>query len=130
MGQVVRILGPRQREFARQLLAVAPERTVVEFKPEGRTLDQNSALWPMLGDVALARPQGRVMIPDAWKLVFMGALGHETQWLDGLYPHYPAVPWHGRSSRLSKQEMSDLLSLIRAYGDENGVRWREPPDAA
>lgn len=131
MAQTVILRGPQQRDLARRMVEAAPPNTVLTLQAEEQTDVQRKRMWAMLSDVARARPRGRVAPPEAWKVIFLGALGHETKWLDGLEPGYPSVPWEGSSRRLSKREMSDLISLIRAFGDQNGVRWSEPhPDEA
>ena len=129
MAQTIRLIGPSQRDLARQLLSSVPDRTVVQFKPEGRTLDQNAKLWAMLSDIARARPEGRAMPPEVWKAAFMSALGHEITWQPGI-EGAPPFPVGFRTSRLSKAMMGELLTFVAAYGDRHGVAWSEPLDAA
>jgi hypothetical protein len=124
MPQTVRLIGPAQRALARRLIDAAPDRTVVTFSPETRTLEQNARLWAMLSDVARARPEGRTWPPETWKAAFMSALGHEVIWQPGIEGGAP-FPAGFRSSRLTKPQMSDLIELIYAYGARHGVVWSE-----
>ncbi len=126
MPQTVRLLGPTQRALAHRLIDAAPERTVVELRPEGRSLAQSALMWVLLSDIARARPEGRAMPPETWKAAFLSALGHEIVWQPGL-DGAPPFPAGFRSSRLSKAQMADLLTFIQAYGDRHQVAWSEPP---
>jgi len=127
MTQTVRLIGPTQRALAQRLIMAAPDRTVVELKPETRTLDQNARMHAMLSDIARARPEGRVWPPDTWKSAFMSAAGHEILWQQGI-DGTPPFPAGFRSSRLTKAQMAYLISYIQEYGDRHGVRWSEPPE--
>lgn len=123
-GQTVRLIGDIQRSFAKRLIDIAPQGSVLNLREATRSTEQNSKLWAMLSDVSRAKPQGRVLAPELWKCLFMAALGHQCRFessLDGK----GVVPIGFKSSRLSKVEMSDLLESIAAFGAEHGVRWSE-----
>ena len=94
----------------------APVGTVVEFKQKGRSGDQNSAMWSLLTQINKQRPvhNGVKMSAVLWKAVFMQALGAELVMLptldgDGLFP------FGHRSSKLTKDEMSNLIELMLAW---------------
>lgn len=128
MAQTVRLVGPRQRDLARDLIGRAPDGAVVQISPPKRTLDQNAKMWAMLSDVARAAPEGRRWTAETWKAAFMHALGHEILWQPGLDGQTP-FPAGFRTSRLSKAQMADLITMIAEYGDRHGVPWSEPhPD--
>ena len=99
----------------------APLGTRVEFKGPRRTLPQNDRMWAMLTDVATQKEHfGRRYTPDQWKAIFMHACGHELQYmstLDGV----SFIPWGLCSSDLSKEEMSNLIAFMQAWGDQSGV---------
>ena len=127
MAQTVRLLGARQRDLARDLIARAPDGAVVQISPPKRTLDQNALLWALLSDISRAKPDGRGHTPEVWKALVMHACGHETRFEMGL--NGEPFPVGFRSSRLSKSQMSDLIEFIYAYGGRCGVPWSEPhPD--
>lgn len=109
------------RQRAIDFIRKAPIGTRIEFKEAKRSLDQNSHMWAALTDIAKqAEHHGRKYVPEIWKVIFMSALGRETRFVpaldgDGL------IPIGHRSSDLSKQEMSELIDFIHAWGAENGV---------
>lgn len=105
----------------------------VEFKAPKRTNDQNSLMWAMLTDVATqVRWHGVKLTADDWKLVFLDALKREVR----IVPNIDGTGFVnlGRSSSdLSKQEMSDMIELIHAFGANHGVAFKDtnpPPDPA
>lgn len=112
------------RKNAYRVIDGAPNGSVVTVKPPRRTLDQNARMWALLSEISLAKPEGRVMTPDVWKAVFMHALDHAQRFemaLDG----QGMVPVGFRTSKLSKQQMGDLMALIEEYGARHGVQFRE-----
>jgi len=123
-GQTI-ILSSRNAVIkARQLLVQAPINSVVNITAPRRTNDQNARFWALLSDVSRSKPGGRSMTPERWKAVFMQSFGHQVQFendLDGR-----PFPVGHSSSRLSKQDMSDMMEFISAWGSENGVVWSEP----
>lgn len=122
-GQTM-ILRPFNKERAQRLVMAAPSGAVLTIKPPTRTAEQNSKLWAMLSDVSRSMPQGRRLTPDVWKAVFMQACGHAVQFEHGLSGE--PFPLGFRSSRLTKEQMSELIEFILAWGTENGVEWSEP----
>lgn len=120
-GQTIILNGERARITAARMLLQAPHGAVVNISPPKRTSDQNAKLWAMLSDVSRAKPEDRCHTPDVWKHLFMSACGHEVQFLMGLDGN--PFPAGFRSSRLTKEEMAELISFIDAWGTERGVVW-------
>jgi hypothetical protein len=118
------------REFDRMRAAnwinTAPIGTRVEFKASKRSVPQNDRMWAMLTDVAkqLAH-HGEPLTTNQWKLLFLDALGRESKTV-------PALDGKGivslgmSSSDLSKDEMSDLIEFIAAFGARHGVKFNDP----
>lgn len=125
MAQTIILRSERQRALACDLIARAPDDAVVTIKEGTRNLDQNARLWAMLSDIARAKPEGRRWTPETWKAAFMHALGHQVQFCEGLEGSGP-FPVGFRSSRLSKRQFADLITMAQAYGDQHGVPWSEP----
>jgi hypothetical protein len=87
-------------------------------------------MWAMLTDVAeQAEHNGRRYTPDQWKVLFMHACGREVQFIPAL-DGSTFIPWGQSSSDLSKQEMTDLIEFIFAWGAEHGVAFQEPEAVA
>jgi hypothetical protein len=127
MGRaLVTIKGKTDRERVAQWADKAEYGTRVEFKAAKRSVDQNSRLWAMLTDVATQKEHaGRRYTTDQWKILFMHACGREVQFIPSL-DNSTFIPWGQSSSDLSKQEMSDLLEFIAAWGAEHGVKFNDP----
>jgi hypothetical protein len=103
----------------------APYGARVEFKATKRTLPQNDRMWAMLTDVAEQLPwHGVKLRPDDWKLMFLDALKREVR----IVPNLDGTGFVnlGRSSSdLGKQEMSDMMELISAFGANHGVKFHD-----
>lgn len=127
MGRALIVInGTFDRKRAADWCMKAPAGTRIEFKAAKRTLDQNSRMWAMLTDVATqATHMGNRYTSDQWKILFLHACGREVQFLPGL-DGKTFLPWGQSSSDLSKQEMSDLMEFIAAWGAENGIVFHEP----
>jgi hypothetical protein len=120
---LVILRGPSQRAYAKGLIDQAPRDAVVVVRGPSRTLDQNAKMWAMLADISKAQPEARQHTPDVWKAVFMQACGHEVEFAPGL-SGLP-FPIGFRSSRLTKEQMSELIEFIYAYGAQHGVVWSD-----
>lgn len=106
----------------------APVGSRIEFKAPKRTLPQNDRMWSMLTDVATQKEHhGRKYDAARWKIIFMAALGSEIEFIPSL-DGQTFIPCNGRSSDLSKDEMSNLIEFIAAWGAENGVVFHGPEE--
>lgn len=127
VGQTIILYGLSSRQKAENLINAAPSGSVVTIKPPKRTLAQNDLMWALLSDVSRAKPEGRALTPDVWKSLFLHSLDHAQRFemaLDG----NGMVPVGFRSSRLSKEQFSDLIEVIREYGARHGVQWSNDDD--
>jgi hypothetical protein len=100
----------------------APALTRVEFKKPRRSLEANARMWAMLTEVAQqVEWYGEKLTPEDWKDVFSASLRRAR-----VVPGIDAgsfVPLGMRTSDMSKEEMSQLMELIAAFGAERGVRF-------
>jgi hypothetical protein len=104
-------------------ISKAPEGTRIEFKKAKRTLPQNDRMWAMLTDVARQLPwHGLKLTPDDWKLIFLDALKREVRMVPNIDGN-GFVSLGRSSSDLSKEEMSELIDLIAAFGAQHGVEF-------
>ena len=120
------IRDPEDRRLCEQYIARTMPGDRVEFKRSRRSLPQNARMWAMLTDVSRQLPwHGVKLPPDDWKLIFLDALKREVRTV-------PALDGRGfvnlgrSSSDLTKEEMSDLMELIAAFGAEHGVVFSDP----
>jgi hypothetical protein len=101
-----------------------PSGTRIEFKSPRRSIDQNALMWQRLGEVAhQVEWYGQKLSAEDWKDVFSASLRRAR-----VVPGIDAgsfVPLGMRTSDMTKQEMTDLLELIGAFGAERGVRFRD-----
>ena len=118
------------RARAARVVMTCPPGSRVEFKADKRTSDQNSKMWAMLTDIAQQKEHaGRRYTTDQWKVIFMHACGREVQFIPSL-DGATFIPWGQRSSDLSKQEMTDLIEFMFAWGAENGVVFHDAEQVA
>lgn len=125
MGRYTFILrSPEIRRTAHEWVDKAPDGYVLTLREQTRSVEQSNRMWAMLTDVSIAKPKGRTEAPEIWKAVFMQALGWETEFVNSL--DGKPFPLGFRSSELTVSQMRDLMDFIQAYGDQNGVTFREP----
>ncbi len=123
MAQTVILRGLEQRALACAMVRAAPPDAVVQISGPKRNLDQNARFWAMVSDISRAKPEGRVHTPEVWKCLFMAACGHAVRFEMGL-DNRP-FPVGFSSSRLTKREFADLITVAQEYGDRMGVQWSE-----
>lgn len=111
----------RGRETAKRVIDVAPLRSIIKIEPPRRSLPQNARFWAMLSDIARAKPEGRALPVDTWKCLFMAACGHQVRFEPGI--DGGVVPVGFRSSRLTKEQFSELIDCIAEYGARHGVKF-------
>lgn len=118
------------RAKATNWIAKAPAGTRVEFKAPKRTLPQNDRLHAMITEVAdQVVWHGQKMTVDDWKLVFMDGLNRELRIVPNLDGN--GFVNLGRStSKLGKDEFSELIELVAAFGAQHGVEFNESASAS
>ena len=100
--------------------------TFVTFKRNKRSIDQNSLLWVLLGEVASQVTwYGQKLSAEDWKDMFTASL-RKARVVPGIDPgSFVVLGLH--TSDMTKDEMSDLLELIMAFGAEHGVTFNDSP---
>lgn len=111
------------RERAKQQLDGMAFPFTVELKEgEPRSIDQNDRMWAMLGEISKQVDwYGQKLKPDEWKDVFTASLKKQK-----VVPGLDAggfVVIGARTSRMAKRDMTDLMTLVEAFGAERGVKF-------
>lgn len=99
----------------------AGRRMVMTLAPETRSTAQNARLWAMLTEISVQVDwYGRKLSPEEWKHVFSASLKKQdvVPGLDGGF-----VVLGLSTSKMTKGEMSDLQTLMEAFGADKGVRF-------
>lgn len=118
------------RDKAALWLSRAPVGMRVTFQEARRSVDQNDLMWSLLGEVSIqARHHGQKLSPEDWKVLFMAGLSTELRIVPNL-DGSGFIPLGRSSSKLSKDEMSQLIELIMAWGAQNGVTFSTKEIAA
>jgi hypothetical protein len=96
----------------------------IDLVDDPRSREQNRLMWWLLTDIAQQRSIGGAMHPpEHWKCAFMKAIGVKLEFL-------PSIDGRGvvavgySSARLSKEKMSEMITLMYQKGDEWGVHFR------
>jgi hypothetical protein len=101
-----------------------PSGTTVEFRAPRRSPDQNALMWSLLGQISKnVEWYGQKLSSEDWKDVLTASL-RRTRVVPGIDAG-TFVPLGMRTSQMTKEEISDLLELIYAFGAERGVKFRE-----
>lgn len=123
-----------QRRRAAEWCMALKDGTRVEFKGPKRSLPQNDLMWALLTEIATQlKWHGQKLTPDDWKLQFLDALRRAKKEELHLVPNLDNsgfVNLSVSSSDLSRDEMSELIELILAFGANHGVVFKTHPPAA
>lgn len=120
----VRLIGPSQKDYAKQQIDAAPADFVMKLAKETRRDIQNRKLWPMLADLQRQVPALAPYSADDIKLRFLNALGTEMRFLPTLEGE-GMFPVGLKSSTLTVAQFAALIELIYKFGAEQGVVWTE-----
>lgn len=112
-----------KRELAKTWTQTVPDGTLVQFHKPKRTIPQNDKMWAALTDISRQQPKGLQHTPEVWKMLMMKACGHEVQFLMGVDGE--PFPAGFRSSKLNKEQMSELLEFILMWGANEGVKFSD-----
>lgn len=121
---VVQIKSSAERNQIATWARNVPVGTTVEFRAPRRSNDQNALMWSLLGQISKQVDwYGQKLSSEDWKDVLTASL-RRTRVVPGIDAG-TFVPLGMRTSQMTKQEISDLLELIYAFGAERGVHFRE-----
>lgn len=123
----IRLWNPQQAHaaIATQLwptikaMLMAGQRLELACKPEKRSNAQNRLMWAALSDISRQVDwYGEKLSPEDWKHVLSASLKKQraVPGLDGGF-----VVLGLSTSKMSKDEMSELLELALAFGAQKGV---------
>ena len=126
---VVHIKANADRDQIAMWARKVPLGTTVEFRAPRRSIDQNSLLWSLLGQISKqVEWYGQKLTPEDFKDLCSASL-RRYQVVPGIDPG-TVVPLGMRTSQMTKQEMTDLLELVIAFGTERGVKFKEFEEVA
>ena len=96
---------------------------VVTVSEKTRTLEQNSNMWAMLTDISQQILwHGIKMTPEQWKDFFSAVLKGQKSVPN---PEGTGFIVLGQStSQMTISQMSDMISLMDAFGSERGVKFQ------
>jgi hypothetical protein len=121
---IVQIKCKADRNLIERWANNVPEGTTVEFRAPRRSIDQNALMWSLLGQISKQVDwYGQKLSSEDWKDVLTASL-RRTRVVPGIDAG-TFVPLGMRTSQMTKEEISDLLELIYAFGAERGVKFRE-----
>lgn len=107
----------------------APDGSTFEVRAPRRSLDQNALMWSLLGQISKQVVwYGQKLSSEDWKDVLTASL-RRTRVVPGIDAG-SFVPLGMRTSQMTKEELSDLVELIYAFGAEHNVKFRELEVAA
>lgn len=118
-------LGAVLSSFSRWARAklTAGRRVSLKVAEEKRTLPQNARMWVMLSEVSRqVQWYGEKLDPADWKELFSASLKKQRA-VPGLEGGF--VVLGARTSEMDKEELSDLMELIGAFGAERGVQFKD-----
>jgi hypothetical protein len=101
----------------------APDGWMVQVKEKTRSIEQNSLLWARLEEIAKQVDwYGEKLTSEDWKHVFSASLKKQkaVRGIDGGF-----VVLGQSTSKMTKAEMADLLTLMEAFAAERGVNFKD-----
>ena len=106
---------------------MAGRRVVVTIAPETRSTDQNRKLWACLTDIAEQVDwYGQKLSAEDWKHV-LTASQKKQRAVQGIDDGFVVL---GQStSKMTVQEMSELLELAMSFGAQQGIKFKDEPQS-
>lgn len=98
-----------------------------------RSPEQNAKLHALLSDIASQKQwAGHWLDVEDWKRLMVAAFERANNQAARIFPSIDGKGIdmiYRRSSRMSKQEMSDLIEFATSWAIQNGIRLHEPEAA-
>lgn len=100
---------------------LAGNKLVLTIEQEKRSHEQNALMWSVLTDLSKQVPwHGEKLTKEEYKDLLTAGLERQRAipGIDGGF-----VVLGTSTSKMTKQKMTDLITLAHAFGDEQGVKW-------
>ena len=100
---------------------LAGNKLVLTIEEQKRSTEQNAMLWSVLSDLAKqVQWHGEKLTKEEYKDLLTAGLKKQRAipGIDGGF-----VVLGTSTSKMTKPEMSDLITLAHSFGDERGVKW-------
>lgn len=100
---------------------MAGNKLVLTIEQEKRSQEQNALMWSVLTDLSKQVPwHGEKLTKEEYKDLLTAGLKKQRAipGIDGGF-----VVLGTSTSKMTKQEMTDLITLAHAFGDERCVKW-------
>jgi hypothetical protein len=105
------------------LVASEGKRLQLTIKKEKRSLPQNAKMWAALTDIAnQVEWYGERLTPEDWKTMLTASLRKQKA-VPGIEGGF--VVLGSSTSKMTKEEMSELLELAIAFGVDRGVKFND-----
>jgi hypothetical protein len=112
------------RRLAAEACMTMPSGWHCKIMPPTRSLDQNARLWSLLADIsANVIWHGRKLDSESWKHIFTSSLKKMD-----VVPNLEGTGFVAlglSTSKMSKKELGDLMTLIEAFGTEHGIKFSD-----
>lgn len=110
-----------QRRTALDAITRAPLGFSVTCKRGKRSVPQNDRMWAMLTIISKELAwHGQQLSPEDWKIVLMAGLNQEMRLVPNIEGN-GLVNLGRSSSKLTKQEFTELMDLIEAFAAQHDV---------
>jgi hypothetical protein len=97
------------------------QKLVLTIEEQKRSTEQNALLWSVLSDLAKqVQWYDNKLSSDDWKHM-LTAVMKKQRTIPGIDGGF--VVLGSSTSKMTKPEMSELITLAHAFGDERGVKW-------
>lgn len=119
-----RLINETARRSAHAAINRAPDGHMIIIQPPTRSAEQNSRMWAMLSDISQqVLWHGQKLDPKDWKEMATAALKKQRV-VPGIEGGF--VVLGARTSRMSVQEMREVIDFLDYFGAERGVIWSVP----
>ena len=122
--RIFRLSHDTARRLAAAQCRLAPEGYIVTIKEPTRSLEQNARMWVLLTDISQqVEWHGRKLSSEDWKHLFSASLKKMD-----VVPNLEGTGFVAlglSTSKMSKRELSDLMTLAEAFGAERCVKWTD-----
>jgi hypothetical protein len=121
-------LTPVTRPKVLQAIATAADGVYVSIKESKRSLEQNSRMWAMLGDVAkqvvwTVNGHAEKLSAEEWKTIITASLNQENRMAPGVRGGF--VMLGVSTSAMTIKQMTDVIEFLFSFGADQDVIWSE-----